>query len=111
MAGYSVYPVDDYYVATIIQIPSYLIAAYPPLIVKDLDGDDVEAGFLQSCIREVLTEARTGLVYPEPGRSLQGEMRSAGEVNRKAAASFMRWAGFKCWRLISRSESGLVVDV
>ena len=90
----AVYPVDDYYVATVIQAPKPVIDAFPPLMVKDLDGGEVKAAFLRSCIREVLTEAHGALVHPEPGRNLRGEMRSADEVIRKAAASFMRWAGF-----------------
>lgn len=91
----SVYPVDDYYVCTIIQVNAALLDRFPPVkFAVSTRYDPSELSFIKSCIETVLDEARNALVFPEPGRGLSGTMRSSEEVVARAASGLMRSISF-----------------
>jgi hypothetical protein len=84
------YPVADYDVVCVIQIPQKLYEQFPPVIV-DYDGNPYEISLIRSNIELLLDEARHGLALPDPGRSLwDSGMRDAEEIVARAASSFMR---------------------
>jgi hypothetical protein len=84
------YPVGDYYVVSVLQLPLRLFRQYPPVEVT-WQREVYETSLVHACIHQLLDEAYRGLALPDPGRVMSDEgMRSAGEIVRRAASSFMR---------------------
>lgn len=84
------YRVGDYDVVCALQVPEHLFRQHPAFDAG-WNRESYEASFVQSCINQILEEGRRGLMQPEPGRQIGDDaMRSAPEVIRRAAASFMR---------------------
>ncbi len=84
------YPVDDYYVVLVLQLPTRLFRQYPPVEVT-WQSEVYETSLIHACIHQLLSEAHHGLTLPDPGRVMSDEgMRSAEEIVRRAASSFMR---------------------
>lgn len=84
------YPVNDYYVVCVVQVPDHLFQQFPPIAYRWQD-ENAETNFLHECLRVVLSEARSALSRPDPGRSLGSqEMRTPEEVVQRAARNFMR---------------------
>jgi hypothetical protein len=82
--------VGDYDVVCALQVPEHLFRQHPSFEAI-WNREPYEASLLHSCISQILEEGRRGLMQPDPGRQLGSDaMRSAPEVIRKAAASFMR---------------------
>ena len=83
-------PVDDYYVAPVLQLPGELFERFRPLREPVTDGHFIGHGSLiHSAIEEVLTEAHDELLRPDPGRGFLGRSGSPKEIVRRAAVSFM----------------------
>ncbi len=86
----SAYPVADYDVVSVLQLPQRLFRQYPPVEVSG-QREVYETSLIHACINRLLEEARRGLELPDPGRLLMDDgMRSAEEIIRRAASSFMR---------------------
>lgn len=84
------YPIDDYDVVCVLQLPAHLLDQYPSIEVN-CQNEPYETSLILSCVRRLLDEARRGLATPEPGRSISDEgLRSADEIIRLAASYFMR---------------------
>jgi hypothetical protein len=84
------YRVDDYDVVCALQVPEHLFRQHPSFEAI-WNREAHEASFVHSCINQILEEGRRGLMRPHPGRQIVDDaMRSAPEVIRRAAASFMR---------------------
>lgn len=84
------YPIGDYEVVCVLQIPERLFTQYPSIELSWQD-EPYETSLVHACIRRILEEARRGLSASEPGRSVHDEgMRSAEEITRVAASDFMR---------------------
>ena len=87
-------PVNDQYVAPVLQIPSALFERFRPLREPVTDGHFTgHASLIHAAVFEVLTEANDELLRPDPGRNLAGRSRSPDEIVRRAAASFMYTPG------------------
>lgn len=87
------YPVGEYYVVPVIQVPEFIFQQFRPL--KEKATEDQWAGrgylsFIHACMGILLAEATEELRGSDPGRSLMGNMRRADEIVRNAATSFMR---------------------
>lgn len=90
------YPVGDYYVVPVIQVPELVFQQFPPLIESVSDDRWASQGyrsFIHACMGTLLAEATEELSRPDPGRSLFGNMRRADEIVRNAATSFMHTPG------------------
>lgn len=84
------YPVGDYDVVCVLQIPSYAFESYPSDNYQRND-EIVESSLILSCINRILEESRRGLSQSEPGRNLlDGGIRTASEIIRNSASHFMR---------------------
>lgn len=84
------YRVGEYDVVCALQVPEHLFRQHPSFEAV-WNREPYEASFVHSCINQILEEGRRGLMQPEPGRQIVDDaMRSAPEVIRRAAASFMR---------------------
>lgn len=87
-------PINDYYVAPVLQFPNELFKRFPPL--REPVSDDRftgHASLIHAAVSEVLNEAHDELLRPDPGRYLDERSRSSGEIVRRAATSFMRTFG------------------
>lgn len=83
-------PVDDYDVVCVIQVPSHLFDQYPAIELTWQD-DPYKTSLVHACIQRLLDEGRRGLASPEPGQfDYDDGLRSAEEIIRLAASSFMR---------------------
>ena len=83
-------PINDHYVAPVLQLPSALFERFRPLREPVTDGQSIgHASLIHAAVVEVLTEANDELLRPDPGRNLAGRSRSPDEIVRRAAASFM----------------------
>lgn len=83
-------PVDDHYVAPILQIPNALFERFRPLREPVTDGQFTgHASLIHAAVEEVLTEANDELLRPEPGRQFAGRSLWPDEIGRRAASSFM----------------------
>lgn len=93
------YPVDDYNVVCVLQLPSHLFDRYPSIEVT-WQGEPYKTSLVHACIQRLLDEGRRGLALPEPGRSYYDDgLRSAEEIICLAASSFMHspfLAGWFC---------------
>ena len=84
------YPVDNYDVVCVVQVPSHLFDQYQSIEIT-WQEEPYETSLVHSCIQRLLAEGRRALALPEPGRSHHDDgMRSAEEIIRFAASSFMR---------------------
>ena len=82
--------VGDYYVVTVLQLPTELFRRYRPLREPVMDGPvSGHASLIHAAVWVVLEAALDELVRPEPGRFLAGRWRSSQENARRAAESFM----------------------
>lgn len=90
-------PVDDFYVAPVIQVPEALFRKFPPLKERARrDKFDRGGGYpslIHAALATVLDEASSAMQGPDPGRSVVGEMRGADEIVRLAAKAFMHTPG------------------
>ena len=85
------YPVADYDVVCVLQLPERLFRQFPAVDLMGWEREVYETSLVHACIKMLLDEGRRGLSLPEPGRSVMGEsMRSAEEIIRRAASFFMR---------------------
>ena len=83
-------PVNDHYVAPILQIPATLFHRFRPLCVPATDGQFAgHPSLIHAAIAQVLMEATDELFRPDPGRDLAGKSRSPEEIIQRAAAAFM----------------------
>jgi hypothetical protein len=95
MAGWqsfcsTAYPVDDYDVVCVLQLPNQLFRQFPTVSLT-WQREVYETSLVQACINVLLDEARRCLSLPEPGRMIGDDgMRSPEEMIRRAASSFMR---------------------
>ena len=102
-------PVDDFYVVPVLQVPTSVFERFRPLPIPVSDGFfSGYASLIHAALGHVLDEAHDELLRPEPGRSLLPS-RSAAEIARQAAGSFMRTPtialkdrGFGGWELFDR---------
>lgn len=87
-------PVGEFYVVPVMQVPSKISKAFPSLL--NPIGNDVvggHQGFIQAAMSELLSDATSDLQRDEPGRDLCEHMRSAREIVRAAAETFMMSLG------------------
>ena len=83
-------PVDDYYVVPVLQVPTSVFKRFRPLPKPVADGIfSGHASLIHAALVHVLANAHEELLRPDPGRSLLPS-RSAAEIARQAAGSFMR---------------------
>ena len=83
-------PVNDHYVVPVFQLPNALFERFRSLREPLKDGlFTYHASFIHAAVFEVLTEAKNELLRLDPGRNLAGRLRSADQIVRRAAASFM----------------------
>jgi len=83
-------PVGDYYVVPVIQIPTDLFKRFRPLREPVSDGRITGSpSMIHASVSQILSDAHDELLRPEPGRALVCRSRSAEEIVRLAAASFM----------------------
>lgn len=90
------YLVDDHYVTPVVQVPETLFQQFPPLEERPQTERQCSSGYrslIHAALAAVLSEASEELRRPEPGRSIRGKMRSAEEIVRIAARSFMHTPG------------------
>ena len=83
------YPVGDYDVVCVLQLPERLFAQFPAVELT-WQGERYETNLAFACIRELLDEGRRALFVPDPGRFSTDAMRTADEIIRLAASNFMR---------------------
>ena len=82
-------PVDDFYVAPILQVPNAIFERFRPLPKPVSDGFfSGHASLIHAALAQVLDEAHDELLRPDPGR-FRLKSRSAAEIARQAAGSFM----------------------
>ena len=83
-------PVDDFYVVPVLQVPTSVFKRFRPLPKPVSDGFfSGHASLIHAALAHVLDEAHDELLRPDPGRSMLPS-RSAAEIARQAAGSFMR---------------------
>ena len=87
-------PVGEFYVVPVMQVPLKISKAFPSLS-KAIGNDIVygHRGFIQAAMSELLSDATADLQRDEPGRDFCEQMRSAREIARAAAESFMMTPG------------------
>lgn len=88
--------VGEFYVVPVIQLPVALFKKFPPLNRRPARDEYSATGHLSlihAAIDVILDEATTALQLPDPGRSLSGGMRNAGEILKIAAERFMYTPG------------------
>lgn len=86
------YPVEDYYVVPIVQVPESVFGIYPPL-QRDISHNVFSAhpGFIHAAMSALLTEATAELAQPNPGYGGPSiGSRTAEEIVRQAASIFLR---------------------
>ena len=83
-------PVNDYYVVPVIQLPDELFESFHVLREPISDGHVTgHPSLIHAAVSTVLAEAYDELLRPDPGRNLDGQMRSSREVVLRSAESFM----------------------
>jgi hypothetical protein len=83
--------VGEYHVVPVIQVPSRIFELFPPLPQLTVHRHyTTSPGFIHTCMNYVLDEAFEEMAQSEPGRFIGGDRRSAGDIVRLAAASFVR---------------------
>lgn len=84
------YPVGDYHVVCVVQVPVRLFRQHPSFKVGGVRGE-YETSLAHACIRTLFREVIYGLAMHDPGRTLIDDaIRSAEEMVALAASSFMR---------------------
>ena len=87
-------PITDHYVVAVVQLPNVLFQRFPPLREPiTLSIFTGHASLIQAAVSGVLAEAHDELLRPDPGRHLVGRTKTAEEIGRRAAESFMRTPG------------------
>jgi hypothetical protein len=87
-------PVGNFHVVPVVQVPEAVFESFPPL--REPIGDDRFAphpSFIHAALGHLLDEAIDELQRPDPGRHVLGKMRTAEEIVRQAAATFMKTPG------------------
>lgn len=83
-------PVDAFYVVPVLQVPTSVFERFRPLPKPVSDGIfSGHASLIHAALAHVLGEAHDELLRPEPGRGSLPRSRSAAEIARQAAGSFM----------------------
>jgi hypothetical protein len=83
--------VGEYHVVPVIQVPSRVFELFPSLPqLKVHPHYTTSPGFIHTCMHYVLDEAFEEMARSEPGRLIGWGRRSAGDIIRLAATSFMR---------------------
>lgn len=88
--------VDDYYVSPVIQLPNKVFEQFPLLPIWKKRNEYDRSGhrsLIHAAMSVLLREATEELERPEPGRDINGQMRSDEEIVRIAARNFMWTAG------------------
>ena len=84
-------PVDAFYVVPVLQVPISVFERFRPLPKPVSNGFfSGHASLIHAALAHVLDEAYDELLRPEPGRWSLLPSRSAAEIARQAAGSFMR---------------------
>jgi hypothetical protein len=84
-------PILDYHVVPVIQVPSHVFELYPPLpVLKGWAEYQTSEGLLSECMGYILADATEEMGRPNPGRDFSTNSRSAAEIVRHAAETFMR---------------------
>ena len=82
--------VGDFHVVPVLQVPTSVFGRFRPLPKPVSDGSfSGHASLIHAALAHVLREAHDELLRPEPGRHILPS-RSAMEIARQAAGSFMR---------------------
>jgi hypothetical protein len=86
------YPVEDYYVVPVVQVPESVFGLYPPLRHEVRDRNfSAHPSFIHAAMSVLLGEATTGLAQPNPGYGGPSiGSRTAEEIVRQAASIFLR---------------------
>lgn len=93
--------VEGYHVVCALQIPAYLFQRFPSVTCTARD-QRYDTSLLLCCVDALLAEGQRALLLPEPGRRIQDDgMRSAAEIIRTAASSFMRSSFLGQWWYVS----------
>ena len=83
-------PVGDFYIVPVLQVPTVVFKRFRPLPKPVSDSIfSGHASLIHAALAHVLDEAHDELLRPDPGRSILPS-RSAAEIVRQAAESFMR---------------------
>lgn len=82
-------PLDDYYVVTVLQVPTATLVAYPA-VPFEWQGEKSEDNLLLASINVLLDQAQMLLERPEPGRFSHDGKRSSVELASLAAQNFFR---------------------
>ncbi|OAI07570.1 diadenylate cyclase [Methylomonas methanica] len=86
------YPVEDYYVVPVVQVPEFVFGLYPPL--RNEIGDrtfSAHPSFIHAAMSVLLGEATAELAQPNPGYGGPSiGSRTAKEIVRQAASIFLR---------------------
>ena len=88
------YPVGNFYVVPVIQLPVEVFNAFPPLS-EPIGRDDISVfpSLIHAAMNELLSDATKELQTKDPGRRLDSQIRSAREIVRATADSFMMTPG------------------
>lgn len=85
--------VDHFYVVPVVQVSEDVFHKFPPLQPPIGDGNvSAYPSFIHASMAYLLSEAEEELLRKDPGRHWH-EMRSAKEIVRRAAATFMKTPG------------------
>lgn len=85
------YPIADYYVVPVVQVPELIFKLYPPLQgVISYNRISGYPSFIHAALSALLAEATAELVKPIPGRESSLSSRTAEEIVQQAASSFLR---------------------
>lgn len=92
--------VEGYYVVCALQLPAHLFERFPS-VTCTANGQAYDTSLLLRCADVLLAEGQRALLLPEPGRMVHDDgMRSASEIVRAAASSFMRSPFLGDWRSV-----------
>lgn len=85
------YPIEDYYVVPVIQIPEYIFEVHPPISIKTKDESFFSAypSFIHAAISGLLGEARLELKRENPGRGAFHDLNLVKEIVLRAASIFL----------------------
>jgi hypothetical protein len=86
------YPVGDYYVVPVVQVPESVFGLYPPL-QREIRHDHFSAhsSFIHAAMSALLGEATAELAQPNPGYGgMSIGSKTPEEIVRQAASTFLR---------------------
>ena len=90
------FPVGNYYVVPIVQVPESIFQQFPPLQEVEIEDPWERRGYpsmIHACMSTLLTEAAEELRLPDPGSNLLFSRRRADEIVRLSASQFMHTPG------------------